>query len=78
MLTDEEFQKVAGPKATRVDFDTARELLEQEPSKRPRIYALWEGQIVKIASVEKLIQYWPTQALWVSGTTISDLIQKAN
>ena len=71
------FEKVAGTNATRLTFDEARELLEAPPEHRPRVYVLWDGQIVRAHSVQKLIQYWPAEFIWTKTTTIQDMVRRA-
>lgn len=62
---------------TRITPDEARELLAAPSGSRPRIYGMFEGQIVGIKSVYYLERY-PTDDLWVSGTTtVSDMIRRA-
>lgn len=76
MLTEEQALKIAGPKATLIDYAQAEELLSEESGQRPRIYGYHNGQIVKLASVHYLQKYAP-ERIWISGTTLADLVRKA-
>jgi len=71
------FDQVAGTNATRLTFDEARELLELPLEQRPRVYCLWNAQIVRAHSVQKLIQYWPATFIWTKTTTIHDMVRRA-
>lgn len=75
-LSEAEFRDVAGPKAERVTVELARELLGGESGTRPRMYGYTGEHIVKLASVYHL-ERQPLQCVWVSGTTVADLIGKA-
>jgi hypothetical protein len=71
----EEMVKIAGAKATFITEDEAREILADDNLKYSvRMFGLFEDgrQIVKIntGSIDRL----NVSAIWISGTTISDLI----
>ena len=72
----DEKRKIMGPNSTEITLEQAHELLDSEPQNRPRIYGLMDSQIVKLASLYYLEKY-PVEFLWVSNTTVADLISRA-
>lgn len=77
-LTDEELAKVAVGRYERLTVDQVAELLDAPAGQRPRLYALWHGQIVSVPSTHYLDQYRDeARAWWVSGNTLADLIHRA-
>lgn len=67
---------------TALTIEQARELLDAPSGSRPRIYGVigggdeCSGQIVKIGSIEYLERF-QYDRVWLSGTTVADLIRKA-
>ena len=70
-----DYEKIAGPNATFISNDKARELLSAPSGERVRIYGLTDNQIVKIASNYYLDKY-NCEKLWISNTTIADLLSR--
>lgn len=62
------------PRDTEITREQAAELLKAPSGQRPRIYATWRGQIVKVPSQYYLDKYRDTDAIWLSGTTLNDLV----
>ena len=82
-LDSADLAKVIGPTSEQIDMDTARDLLDAPSHHRPRIYGYLHkgqgaGQIVALRSNQNLDKYLPElQAVWLSQTTLADLISRA-
>ena len=67
-------------KDTDITADQAREYLSLPSGTRPRIYGEGtgplEGQIVSLQSIYHL-ETKPVGRIWLSGTTVADLIHRA-
>lgn len=77
--TEAEWDKIKTDRSEWITSEQARELLDVPGPERPRVYGYWDGFIVKVSSVQMLLKYTESAAglerLWVSHTTISDLIK---
>ena len=81
-LNDEDLAKVVGS-GDLIGPETARRLLDAPSGSRPRIYGYLRsgesaGQVVALRSEFYLGRHErDLQAIWLSNTTLADLIQKA-
>lgn len=73
----EDLGKIMGPKGTPITEGEARSILTGPDRSSVRIYGvLSDGQLVKVAS-EYYLDKYDLAAVWVSGTTVADMIRKA-
>ncbi len=76
--TDEQWEKITGPKASFLTDDETVSALSLPSGMRPRLYGLSpENQVVKITSLEILAKYSPIR-VWQSFASVRDILPTVN
>lgn len=77
-LSADDFAKVARPNSERVGLSRVREMMSAPAGERPRVYALWNGQVVAVTSTYYVDRYQDAaRAWWIGHTTVQDMIRPA-